>query len=384
MLTASVVNEPSVKQTREVLPAESRRRSMATGVGYFASTTFIYLVTLTLTATAASWPARILFALVNGLTAGMMFIVGHDACHGSLTPSSKVNTWLGRLAFLPSWHPFSAWEYSHNTLHHGFTNLRGKDPVYCPLTVDEFRALSPARQWLERVNRSWLGMLPLYLTTIWWPLEIHPTGEHRRRIDKRHTYLFDRRLVGLFIALETAALFVIQLGDIRAGTLSIGAAALRVGFVVLVPFLAFSWLMGFATFQHHTHQRVIWYANEDEWTFFRSQVEGTVHVVFPRWIELLLHNIMEHTAHHIDTRVPLYHLSNAQHAVEEAFGTHRVIAEQFSFAGMSRVFRECQLYDYEAHRWLTFEGTPTSPSLERRTKEMVSGVVQPMPRVASA
>jgi omega-6 fatty acid desaturase (delta-12 desaturase) len=136
----------------------------------------------------------------------------------------------------------------------------------------------------------------------------------------------------------------------------------RIVVVALLPFLAFSWLMGFATFQHHTHPRVIWYANEQDWSFFRSQVEGTVHVVFPRWIELLLHNIMEHTAHHIDTRVPLYHLSNAQQAVEEAFGTERVIAETFSFAGMSRVFRDCQLYDYENHRWLTFDGRATTES----------------------
>jgi omega-6 fatty acid desaturase (delta-12 desaturase) len=200
--------------------------------------------------------------------------------------------------------------------------------------------------------------------TIWWPLEINPKGEHRRRIDKRQTYVFDRRLVGAFVAIETALLVATHLPAVRAGSLSIGAAAVRIGFVVIFPFLTFAWLMGCATFQHHTHPRVIWYATEKEWSFFRSQVEGTVHVVFPRWIELLLHNIMEHTAHHVDTRIPLYHLNDAQHAVEEAFGTERVITEQFSFAGMSRVFRDCQLYDYDAHRWLTFAGTPTTTPRE--------------------
>lgn len=127
-----------------------------------------------------------------------------------------------------------------------------------------------------------------------------------------------------------------------------------------VPFLAFSWLMGFATFQHHTHPRVVWYANEPEWSFFRSQVEGTVHIVFPRWIERLLHNIMEHTAHHVDTRVPLYRLENAQRAVEASFGEERVITERFTFVGMSRTFAACQLYDFDRHQWLTFDGTPTT------------------------
>jgi omega-6 fatty acid desaturase (delta-12 desaturase) len=357
VLTASF-GEPTVKESRDVLPLDSRRRSMSTGLLYFAGTSVVYAATFALLASADGWLARVAFALVNGLVAGMMFIVGHDACHGSLTPSSKVNTWLARLAFLPSWHPSAAWEYSHNVLHHGWTNLRGKDPVYCPMTLEEYHAMPRWRQRVEQLYRSWPGMLPLYLGTIWWPLEMHPTGEHRRRIDKRKTYAFDRRLVGAFVLLQVLLLAALNADDVSAGSLSLGAASAKVAFVIVAPFLVFAWLMAFATFQHHTHPRVIWYADEDEWTFYRSQVEGTVHVVFPRWLEVLLHNIMEHTAHHIDTRVPLYHLNNAQRAVEDAFGPERVITEQFSFAGMSRVFRVCQLYDYETHQWMSFDGLP--------------------------
>jgi omega-6 fatty acid desaturase (delta-12 desaturase) len=374
VLTSSVA-EPTVKATRDVLPADSRRRSMVTGLMYFAVTAAIYIATFTMTVLANGWPARIAFAVINGLAAGMMFIIGHDACHGSLTPSSKVNTWLARLAFLPSLHPMAAWEYSHNVLHHGWTNLRGKDPVYCPMSLDEFQALSPLRQRLHRLYRSWPGMLPLYLGTIWWPLEIRPTGEHRRRIDKRRTFLFDRRLVGLFVVLELALLTALNLADVRAGTLPIAAAIARIVTVMVLPFFTFSWLMAFATFQHHTHPRVIWYSDEEEWSFFRSQVEGTVHVVFPRWIELLLHNIMEHTAHHIDTRVPLYHLANAQHAVEEAFGEERVITQQFTFAGMSRVFRVCQLYDFDAHQWLSFDGVPTTEQRDLQSEASIPWTV---------
>lgn len=352
--------EPTVKATRGVLPAGSRSRSMTTGTMYFGGTAMIYLVAFGATAMAESWFVRCGLAVCTGLAAGMMFIVGHDACHGSLTPSSKVNTWLARLAFLPSLHPLAAWEYSHNVLHHGWTNLRGKDPVYCPLSRAEYAALSPARRRLERLCRSWPGMLPLYLLTIWWPLEMNPKGEHRRRIDKRRTFVFDRRLVAAFVIMQLTALALLNLAAVRAGAISIAEGVARTLAVAAIPFLAFSWLMGFATFQHHTHPRVLWYANEEDWSFFRSQVEGTVHVVFPRWIELLLHNIMEHTAHHIDTRVPLYHLNHAQRAVEEAFGTERVIAERFSFAGMSQVFRSCQLYDYDTHQWLTFDGRPTT------------------------
>ena len=356
MLTA-VEREPSVKDTRSVLPAESRQRSLAVGSAYFIVTTVLYTATFAAMATAPGWSLTLGLALVNGLVIGMMFIVGHDACHGSLTPSSIVNEWLGRIAFLPSLHPLSAWEYSHNAMHHGWTNLRGKDPVYCPLTVEEFRALSPQRRRLERLYRSWPGLLPLYLGTIWWPLEIMPAGEHRRQIDKRKTYAFDRACVIVFFLAQCAVLAWTARGAFADAPI---ATAMHVTACATVPFFTFSWLIGFATFQHHTHPRVLWYANQGEWTFFRSQVEGTVHVEFPRWIEKLLHNIMEHTAHHVDTRVPLYRLENAQRAIEETFGEERVIVERFTFSGMSRTFATCQLYDYDTHQWLTFDGRPTT------------------------
>ena len=345
----------SVKGVRDVLPAASRDRSLSLGVVYFAGSAALYWTTFSMIALAPWWWLRAAFAVVNGLATGVLFIVGHDACHGSLTPSSTLNAWLGRAALLPSLHPFAAWEYSHNALHHGWTNLKGKDPVYCPMTIDEYRRLSATRQWFERVSRSWIGMLPLYLFEIWWPLEIHPNAEHRRHIDKRGTFLFDRAIVLAFPCIQAAVLFAIArlTGDHHDGVLTIV-------FGILVPFLTFNWLIGFATFQHHTHPRVVWYADASEWNFFRAQVQGTVHIVFPKWIETLLHNIMEHTAHHVDTRIPLYRLTSAQAAVEAAFGDENVISEPFTFAGMAHTFRVCQLYDFERHQWLSFEGIPTT------------------------
>jgi omega-6 fatty acid desaturase (delta-12 desaturase) len=350
MSTAAV----SVKHIRDTLPGASRERSTVKGVAYFAVSVAVYCTSFALIAYPAGWWGRVGLALANGLAVGILFIVGHDACHGSLTPRSTLNRWLGRLAFLPSLHPYAAWEYSHNALHHGWTNLKGKDPVYCPRTVAEYRALSPLRRRLERLYRSWPGLVALYIGEIWWPLEIAPNPEHRRHIDKRGTFVFDRAIVAAFPVVQTAVLFAIG---------SDASIAHRIGVALLgavVPFLAFAWLIGFATFQHHTHPRVIWYADEAEWNFFRAQVQGTVHIVFPRWIEVMLHNIMEHTAHHVDTRVPLYHLTNAQSAIEAAFGEENVITEPFTFAGMTRTFRSCQLYSYDTHQWLSFDGVPTT------------------------
>jgi len=349
--------DTSVKHVRGALPAASRDRSTRRGLTYFVVAAVLYGSTFAAIGLASSWAVRLLSLAANGLSIGVLFIVGHDACHGSLTPKSTLNRWLARIALLPSLHPMAAWEYSHNALHHGWTNLRGKDPVYCPRTLADFRTLSPARQRIERLYRSWIGLLPLYLASIWWPLEMRPSAEHRRHIDKRGTFVFDRGCVLAFPALQ--ALVLVLTLRIHADVLAWERVAV-IALGVCVPFLLFTWLIGFATFQHHTHPRVLWYADESEWSYFRSQVQGTVHVEFPRWVELMLNNIMEHTAHHVDTRVPLYNLTDAQDALEEAFGEENVITERFSLRGMTETFRTCQLYDYERHQWLSFDGSPTT------------------------
>ena len=345
----------SVKTIRDALPSMSRERSTLQGFAYFAVSAVAYLVLLIAIAWAEHWVTRVLVAVACGLSVAILFVVGHDACHGSLTPSTVVNGWLGRIAFLPSLHPYAAWEYSHNALHHGFTNLRGKDPVYCPMTVEEYRATPRWRQRLERVYRSVPGLLPLYLAEIWWKLEIAPSAEHRKHIRKRGSYGFDRAIV-----LAYSPALAILLGIVARTQGATVSDALGIALIATtIPFLTFAWLIGFATFQHHTHPRVLWYANVDEWNFYRSQLQGTVHVVFPQWIERLLHNIMEHTAHHVDTKVPLYHLTGAQRQLEMAFGDE-VITESFSLAGLRRTFRTCRLYDYARHQWLDFDGMPTT------------------------
>ena len=61
----------------------------------------------------AVW-AKLLCALAAGFVIGRLFIIGHDACHQSLTPHRELNKVLGRIAFLPSITPYSLWDTGHN------------------------------------------------------------------------------------------------------------------------------------------------------------------------------------------------------------------------------------------------------------------------------
>ena len=125
----------------------------------------------------------------------------------------------------------------------------------------------------------------------------------------------------------------------------------------LVPFTIFCWLAGFFTFQHHTHPRIRWYNSREEWSFFKAAVLGTAHVVYPWPFNLFLHHLMEH---HVDSKIPLYQLGAGQRDLESAFPG--IVVETFSLTYLSRTLSACRLYDYENHRWLDFDGKPTTES----------------------
>ncbi|MBA3315210.1 MAG: fatty acid desaturase [Planctomycetota bacterium] len=351
--------EPTLSEVRAALPDDSRARSLAKGLFYFAITAGPYLATFAACALAPNWPLRVLFACVNGLTIAGLFVVGHDACHGSLTPSQAMNRLLGRLALLPSLHPAAAWIHSHNGMHHGWTNLRGKDPVYAPFTKAEFDRLPRWRQWAERIYRSEPGIALFYLVEVWWHQEMFPKGVQTPRGKAIHTFQRDRALVVAFGLTQLAVMGLAPAPQIVHPAIT-GLLSIAVG--VMLPFMIWNWVMAYATFQHHTHPQVPWYDREEDWSAFRGQVKSGVHVRLPRFFEVALHNIMDHTAHHVDPKIPLYNLPKQQRVLEAAYPDD-ILVQAWDIANFRRTLRICQLYDYENYRWLRFDGTPTTERL---------------------
>ncbi|MBK8019027.1 MAG: fatty acid desaturase [Betaproteobacteria bacterium] len=97
-----------------------------------------------------------------------LFILGHDACHQSLTAFRRLNGIIGRVAFLPTLTPFATWEFGHNVMHHGFTNLRGRDRVWVPMDVRDYRSAVSLRRLQERTYRTLPGVGVYYLVELWW------------------------------------------------------------------------------------------------------------------------------------------------------------------------------------------------------------------------
>src|SRR5437868_1394402 len=144
----------AARRWRAVLPRAWRRSSTAPGLLTVAVAATLYTGTFLGMFLLPGWYLRLFCLLFHPITIGMLFVIGHDAAHNSLTPVGWLNRLLGRLVFLPAYHPYTSWSHAHNTLHHGWTNFKGRHPDFPPFTREEFEQLPLWRRWLERFYRT--------------------------------------------------------------------------------------------------------------------------------------------------------------------------------------------------------------------------------------
>jgi acyl-lipid omega-6 desaturase (Delta-12 desaturase) len=359
MQSASPLPSPYVVPAHSPLPSRKVirawlaplcRRSTPLALALLALDVALWAATLAAVVWFEAWWMKLVAGLALGVVIARLFIIGHDACHQSYTDHRRLNRWLGRLAFLPSLTPYSLWEVGHNVVHHGFTNLKGRDFVWQPLTPAEYAALSPARRWLERVYRSGWAPGLYYLVEIWWLRMFFPS---RRQLPAQR---------GIFLADSTlaAAAGVAWVGGLVLAAQATGQSAWAlVGWGFVLPFAVWNALIGFVVYVHHTHVEVDWHADKAAWAASDPFISTTVHLRFPLGLGGLLHHIMEHTAHHLDMGIPLYRLRRAQALLERAL-PGRIVVQRFSWRWYAQTARRCKLYDLAGRCWTDFRGRPTT------------------------
>jgi omega-6 fatty acid desaturase (delta-12 desaturase) len=328
------------------------RRTTARPIALLAADWLLLLAALAGAVLAHALWLKLLCGVAAGFVIGRLFIIGHDACHQSLTPRRRLNHWLGRIAFLPSLTPYSLWEVGHNVVHHGYTNLKGFDFVWQPFTAEEFAALTPRQRTLDRVYRSGWAPGLYYLVEIWWKRMFFPARAHMPT--RRGVFLLDNLLVSAFALLWLAALAAAAWATGQSPWIVLLAGA-------VVPFLFWCAMIGFVVYLHHTHVEVQWHEDRAAWSRSQPFVSTTVHLTFPLWIGGALHHIMEHTAHHVDMSIPLYRLKAAQAKLEELL-PGRIVIQSFSWRWYFDTARRCKLYDFARQCWTDYAGRATGPT----------------------
>jgi omega-6 fatty acid desaturase (delta-12 desaturase) len=295
---------------------------------------------------------NVLFALFNGAIIGAIFVIGHDAVHSAFVQSRKSNRWIARVTFVPCAHAPSLWETVHNKRHHNFTNLKPEDYVWAPLSKAEFDALARWRQWVERVYRGPLGPAVYYYFAFWLPKLIVPIAPEMRVEWRKH--VFDSAfLIAAQAALIVTILMVGKwLGPERPYWLIfvLGWAA---------PYAMWSYLIALIVYLQHTHPRIAWFNDREQWSFYRGNILGTVHIILPFPYFRLSKQVMEHHAHHALPSIPVYNLPRAQARIKEVFGEDAltITLTPKTYFGICSV---CKLFDFEKLQWTDFRGRPTA------------------------
>ena len=339
-------------EIRAMVSPDEPRPSTLVGVLFAAADYTLFYAGAAVFVLAPWWTIKAVGVAVSGVAAAMLFALAHDAAHGSLAGSRGMNRLLATICFFPSWYPFTPWIRGHNHLHHGWTNVGECDYSWRPVSPAAFLAMPAWRRFVERAYRSWWGLWTHSIVEIWWKHMAMPRESDRRYLNSRHLAA-DRLLVAAVVGAHVGTCW--WLGP--KWSTAAGAAALPpltiVAGVVLLPWWIFHVMFSVVTFLHHTHPRVPWFRTRQESSFFAGQVRATVHVELPQWVELLLHNITVHGAHHVDPRIPFRHLPGAQRRIESTFAQD-VIVERWSLTAFVTTARACQLYDYDARQWRTF------------------------------
>jgi omega-6 fatty acid desaturase (delta-12 desaturase) len=274
-----------------------------------------------------------------------LFLIGHDACHGSFTTSKMLNQWIGRLAFLPTMTTFRCWAVTHNMLHHGFTNLTSEKDTFSPISIDDYKKLSTFGKFKYRVYRHYLGLLIYYLIEVWWKYFYFPKSNiFGENVSK--WFLIDSILVTFF-----SVVWCLSLYSFAADSGQNFHLLLILGFIV--PFLLAQMTISFLIYLNHTHPKVRWYDNKTEWIASMPLVSSSIHVRFSFWASKSIYNLMEHTAHHLNMKIPCYNLREAQRKLEELCPKY-IVVQDFSWRWYLECTRICKLYDFEKHEWVQF------------------------------
>ena len=333
----------SLRPVLDIIPAEAYENPTWKGMAYLARDVVMY-VALVVALIVFSNPLVVVPLWVGmALVISGLFVIGHDAGHQALFASKRLNDIVGRIVMLPSWHVYEGWVLGHNRIHHSYTVRQGYDFVWHPYTPDQFASMSALGRLRHRIEWSWFGAGAYYLREVWWNKMIvgKPPARWVSSIRK------DRILVWSFVGVASALFWLGWSMD--GGALG---GLWMVARVLVVPFLAFCFVIGSFVHVHHIAPDIRWWPKR-EWTKFKGQVEGTTVLHAPLGMDFFIHWIMVHVPHHVDMRIPMYNLELAANAIKAEY-PDEVHEAPLRFRDFIANSRQCKLYDFETGTWMTY------------------------------
>lgn len=290
--------------------------AMLFGIFYFASQGTSFLILIGPTIIAAGLMVR-------------LFIFFHDCTHGSFVATAKGNDFFGNLLSLFVFTPYVQWKIEHSIHHSTVGNLdeRGIGDIWT-MTVGEYEASSKPKRFIYRLFRH-----PAFLFTIapvFKFVVLNRLPKVRRGSKEVKNYWHLNIALGLYSALM---IYLFGWQGFLLYQLLIVAMASSGGL----------WLF----YVQHQFEEVYW-ADEDEWDLVEAALKGSTYYKLPAVLEWFTGYIGYHHIHHLNARIPNYHLQTCYKEIIELQHIKTVtLGESFKLATLA-------LYDEKRHQLMTY------------------------------
>ena len=281
-----------------------------------------------------------------------VFVMFHDCAHGSLLPWRRANQVLGTILGLLVLSPFTRWRHDH-AVHHatsGDLDRRGVGDIVT-LTVAEYNA------------RSWRGRLGYRMTRN--PLVMFGFGPIFAMIIGPRIVAKNARPRMRNSVLATDAVLAVLL---------VAAVALLGWHDFLIVWAPAAMIAGSAGiwlfYVQHQFEDAYWQSN-DQWNYADAALQGSSHLKLPAVLRFFTGNIGLHHVHHLNARIPNYHLPRA-HASSPMFAAVPTLT---LWDGLRAV--RLKLWDEQSGRMVTFAEArrrlpyPSSPERLASRKALV-------------
>ncbi|WP_409300376.1 fatty acid desaturase [Peribacillus sp. SCS-155] len=246
---------------------------------------------------SVSYVLALVISIVNAGFLVRMFIIFHDCCHHSFFKNRQANKWVGTLMGVLTLFPYHQWQHSHSIHHATSGNLdkRGTGDIWV-LTIDEYVQASPWLRFKYRLYRNPFVMFvlgPIYVFLI--QQRFNKKGAKKK--ERINTYITNLAIFSII------ALLCWTIGW-------------REFIAVQIPIFMVSGSIGIWLFYVQHQFEDTYFEHNEEWEYVKAAVEGSSFYKLPKILQWITGNIGFHHVHHLNPRVPNYHLEAAHYHTE--------------------------------------------------------------------
>ncbi|KAF8067655.1 fatty acid desaturase-domain-containing protein [Lyophyllum atratum] len=317
---------------------------LASMIGPWAETDFGGYVTSGWHKTLVKSSLWLTYSWFQGMVWAGIFCLGHDAGHGTLFESSKVNNTVGFILHTWLLIPYYAWRSTHHA-HHKATASMERDENYVPYTRSEYNLpdekkatkFDYAEVFEETPIVTLVRMLVMQGLGWWLYLAKNTMGSKMYPPGTNHfspeSPLFKKEQRNSIIISN------ISLAAMSALLMYVGPGL--VARYYLAPYILTNhWIVMF-TYLHHSDPTIPHY-RKSEWSFLRGAA-ATVDRPLLGWMgRFFFHNIShDHVAHHFFIKAPFYNGPQITKAIKTVLKDDYNYDSTPTFYALYRSFTQC-------------------------------------------